>query len=249
HLPFPRTPGEGAPPPKRSEIKGEGGFPLSRRGVGGRWERGPGGEDSARGTFETPSEATRGTHNVPEPSLDQLPASGHPLPEVRRRASTRFGGLLYLIHLADRLALAERIVQEPRLAERSPRWCLHQLAMALVAVPASDPAALAFAGLLPAGEPPCEDQPAPTEIETAVIAELRGELLQELRELLDRPADAEAALVDFVCRRTAEIVADPGWLDVRFSLDDVRTEIRAAGLDLDPGWVPWLGLVIRFVYV
>jgi hypothetical protein len=28
----------------------------------------------------------------------------------------------------------------------------------------------------------------------------------------------------------------------------VRSEIRVAGLDLDPGWVPWLGVVIRFAY-
>src|SRR6185436_286235 len=53
HLPTPHTPGEGAPPPKTLKPKGRG-FPLSRRGVEGRWERGPGGEDSARRTFEHP---------------------------------------------------------------------------------------------------------------------------------------------------------------------------------------------------
>jgi hypothetical protein len=25
-------------------------------------------------------------------------------------------------------------------------------------------------------------------------------------------------------------------------------EVRRAGLDLDPGWIPWLGAVVRFVY-
>jgi hypothetical protein len=184
-------------------------------------------------------------------AIDQVsePASAQPVPEVRRRAHTPLGGLLYLIHLAGRLGLAERIVQERRLAARSPRWCLHQLATALVAVPDDDPAALAFAGLLPASEPPCADQPAPAACETAAIGELRGELLCALRELLGRPRETAAVLLDFVCRRTAEIAADPGWLEARFSLDDVNTEIRAAGLDLDLGWVPWLGLVIRFVYV
>jgi len=57
-----------------------------------------------------------------------------------------------------------------------------------------------------------------------------------------------AALIEFVCHRSAEIVADPGWIDVRFSLDEVATEIRRAGLDLDPGYVPWLGVVVRFIY-
>src|SRR6266545_388918 len=42
---------------KREAERDARGFPLSRRGEGGRWERGPGGEDSMRGSlaFETPS--------------------------------------------------------------------------------------------------------------------------------------------------------------------------------------------------
>jgi len=24
--------------------------------------------------------------------------------------------------------------------------------------------------------------------------------------------------------------------------------VRRNGLDLDPGWVPWIGVVVRFVY-
>ena len=31
-------------------------------------------------------------------------------------------------------------------------------------------------------------------------------------------------------------------------MDQVATEIRRAGLDLDPGYVPWLGVVVRFIY-
>ena len=178
----------------------------------------------------------------------RLTPDRHVPPEVRRRARTRFGGLLYLIHLASRMGLAERILQDRRLCERNPRWCMHQLAMALVAVPPADPAALAFAGLLPNSEPPCKHQLPPTEAELAAIGELHGELLQALHKLLERPGNPKRTLLDFVCRRPAEIIADPGWLEVRFSLDDVRTEIRAAGLDLDPGWIPWLGIVIRFVY-
>jgi len=182
------------------------------------------------------------------PGLVQPQWGVQPIADVRRRAHTRFGGLLYLVNLANRIQLAERIVQEPWLAQRSPRWSLHQLALALVPVGASDPAALAFAGLLPESVPPDRDEPPPSEAERAAIAELRDELLQALREVLDRPLDVEAELIDFVCRRTAEIVADPGWLEVRLSLDEVRTEIRSAGLDLDPGWVPWLAVVIQFVY-
>jgi hypothetical protein len=31
-------------------------------------------------------------------------------------------------------------------------------------------------------------------------------------------------------------------------LDEVDLDVRRAGLDLDPGWVPWLGTVVRYVY-
>jgi hypothetical protein len=31
-------------------------------------------------------------------------------------------------------------------------------------------------------------------------------------------------------------------------LDSVDLDIRRAGLDLDPGWVPWLGVVVRYRY-
>jgi hypothetical protein len=55
-------------------------------------------------------------------------------------------------------------------------------------------------------------------------------------------------VLQFVCQRRAAIVADPGWIEVRLSLDEVSTEIRRVGLDLDPDYVPWLGVVVRFVY-
>jgi hypothetical protein len=44
-------------------------------------------------------------------------------------------------------------------------------------------------------------------------------------------------------------VADPGWLEVHLDLDTVDVHVRRAGLDVDLGWVPWLGTVVRFRYV
>jgi hypothetical protein len=64
------------------------------------------------------------------------------------------------------------------------------------------------------------------------------------------PSDRRAAdaLLRELCLRSGTIVADPGWVDVRLSLREVSTEVRRAGLDLDPGWISWLGVVVRFVY-
>jgi hypothetical protein len=51
------------------------------------------------------------------------------------------------------------------------------------------------------------------------------------------------------------IVLRRGWLhttrthvDIYFDLADVDVRTRRAGLDFDPGWVPWLGRVVTFFY-
>jgi hypothetical protein len=36
---------------------------------------------------------------------------------------------------------------------------------------------------------------------------------------------------------------------VHMDLDTVDVQVRRAGLDIDPGWVSWLGTVVRFCYV
>ena len=44
------------------------------------------------------------------------------------------------------------------------------------------------------------------------------------------------------------VTGSPGWLEVRLPLSAVDLTIRRAGLDIDPGWLPWLGAVVRYVY-
>jgi hypothetical protein len=38
-------------------------------------------------------------------------------------------------------------------------------------------------------------------------------------------------------------------LDVSLPLDETEIRIRRIGLDLDPGWLPWFGRVVRFHYL
>ena len=59
---------------------------------------------------------------------------------------------------------------------------------------------------------------------------------------------AHIGLHDLVVR-PGRIVVTPLHLDVFFEPGAVDLRIRRAGLDLDPGWVPWLGRVLRFHYV
>jgi hypothetical protein len=61
---------------------------------------------------------------------------------------------------------------------------------------------------------------------------------------------AHLTLRDIVCRQ-ARVWLTRNDLDVTFPLAQVNIRIRRIGLDIDPGWVPWLGLfgkVVRFHY-
>lgn len=168
-------------------------------------------------------------------------------PDAPLRYSTRFAGLLFLLPLVAELGLPAHPPEA--LAERRLRWVLHQLALVLQPLEPGDPAALAFAGLPPDAELPTAAEEPPTAEERLALADTGEALVELLRVVLVEPHRPPEELLDFVCRRRAEVVGDPGWVELRFRLDDVSIELRRVGLDLDPGWVPWLGAVVRFVYV
>jgi hypothetical protein len=52
-----------------------------------------------------------------------------------------------------------------------------------------------------------------------------------------------------VVRRPGRVTLTRTDLDVTLALDSVDIRIRRIGLDLDPGWVPWFGRVVRFHYL
>ncbi|MDX1997423.1 MAG: hypothetical protein SF066_06860 [Thermoanaerobaculia bacterium] len=164
--------------------------------------------------------------------------SVHDVHSVHSVHFSELGGLLFLLPLVEPASLP---------VERPLRWSLQQLALALVPAESGDPAVLAFCGLGPEAVPPDRDEPPVTEEEAAVFAELAAGLVATLALRLGEP-EPSRALLERVVRRRARVVADPGWLELHFSLDDVSTELRRVGLDLDPGFLPWLGVVVRFVY-
>ena len=191
---------------------------------------------TAAGT-ETPSDA------APE----------RPIPDLAVRAHTEWGGLLFLLHVVRELELPARALADDRLRARSLRWTLHRLAVRLLDLDERDPAAAAFAGLLPDGDAPWRGDPPPSEEEDAAVDEHAGRLAARVLERLERapsldPRIARAA-VRACARRGAELVCEPGWIDAQLRLDEVVVETRRAGLDLDPGWIGWLGVVVRIVYV
>lgn len=164
------------------------------------------------------------------------------------RWETSFGGLLFLLGVLDDLGVPREVTHAAPLARRPLRWTLHRLALTLVPADACDPAALAFAGLPPDSDPPADGGESWGDAELDALAELREQVDAHLRNRLGLPGAPAGELVDVVCRRRGEIVFDPGWIEVRLPLDEVSTDIRRAGLDLDPGPLSWLGAVVRFVY-
>jgi hypothetical protein len=61
-------------------------------------------------------------------------------------------------------------------------------------------------------------------------------------------AESAADTVDLVCRRHARIVVTSTTVDATFSLAGLPLEIRVAGLDRDPGWIPAAGRSVYFHY-
>lgn len=183
-----------------------------------------------------------------------------PQPAPRAQASTRFGGLLYLLNLMGPLGLPQALAEHAALQSCPPRDVLRLLALTLLReciaddeVDADDPAVRAFAGLLPL---PPQSVSTLAEADAEAGAALRaaaaslGAALAELlgTDALEVGPPSERTLTRVVLRR-ARIVADPGWIEAHFALDDVDTALRRIGLDRDPGYLPFLGAIVKFRYV
>jgi hypothetical protein len=170
-------------------------------------------------------------------------------------AATSWGGLLFLLPVVSELGIPASMTADPDDAGVGLRPVLHELGRQLLARAApdaeppgaGDPALLAFCGLSPGSEPPGR----PGAAATRRIGLAAGSVAAALRERLTGPGShrGDPALLLGVCRRHAVIHADPGWIDVDLRLDEVDVDVRRAGLDLDPGYLPWLGCVVRFRYV
>ena len=225
-------------------------------------QRGPSAAAAARPAHRDPPVAAGPACGGPSAAADALDASGAP-PRTEphasatardpHRASTAWGGLLFLVLLVADVGLPERATADPDRYGPAVRTVLHGLARRLVAraVPDAgpaepdDPAVLAFAGLAPTAEPPTD------RVDPLLLDAEADRLVAVLRERLAPAPLAEAverALLVAVGRRRAVIEADPGWIDVLLELDEVSVDVRRAGLDLDPGYLPWLGCVMRYRY-
>ncbi len=170
-------------------------------------------------------------------------------------AATCWGGLLFLLSIVAELGIPASVTAEPGEYGVGFRPVLHELGRQLLARAApdadpagpDDPALLAFCGLSPGSDAPRPPEPHAGERIGAAADSVVAALRERLPGLDSYRGDS--ALLLSVCRRHAVIQADPGWIDVDLRLDEVSVDVRRAGLDLDPGYLTWLGCVVRFRYV
>lgn len=160
---------------------------------------------------------------------------------------TAWGGLVYLLATAQDAGIPDDLLADPELDRFSASWALFHLARTLVGrQPADldDPALRALAGLPPGAAAPTPEPGSGQRIRLERHAERWARVTAARLGTENEPR----ALVARLAARSGSVEAVPGWTEFRLRLDDVNFEVRRAGLDLDPGFVPWLGAVVVIRY-
>jgi hypothetical protein len=149
-------------------------------------------------------------------------------------ASTAYGGLLFVIPILERLEFAAFLAEHPALLESAfPARLLYAIGQR-VGMPAADPLALACQTQFEnAANPPAADE-----------SQISAWLIAVRRWCWRHPRIRLATLV----RRPGSVHVSRTHIDTHFPLSQVDVCVRRWALDVDPGWVPWLGRVVTFTY-
>jgi hypothetical protein len=174
--------------------------------------------------------------------------------------------LLFLLPVLHRLGYAAWAEALPEGAAAQVLRELLALVLRRLHAPLDDPAWLLIGAPLENGDVGGLSLEAPAAWGDPVLAAPRGcaagDLLARAKQA--RSAAAHARVWLMACRRwlrriaglgVATLVLRPATIgfsathaDVFFRLSDADLRVRRAGLDLDPGWVHWLGRVVMFHY-
>jgi hypothetical protein len=156
-----------------------------------------------------------------------------PLPHVwEHPRPTTHAGFLFVVALLHQRGIANLLANRPDLTESG--W-LEDLLLRLarrLGIPKDDPTVAWLAA------PPTPLAPSSRALTAIWLRAIRGHVRHH----------AGKSLASVVHRRGA-IVATRTHIDVLMRYSQVDIAIRRAGLDLDPGWLPWLGRVVQFHYL
>jgi len=169
-----------------------------------------------------------------------------PLDEPATVWSTAWAGLPFFLATAEEAGIPELLHADPALVGRPLRWIMHDLAQRLVPLSEDDPAALVLAGLHPSEPLPTEKTAPPSATELHSLREHAARWSKVVARRLGRE-DEELATLELT-QRHGVVEGEPGLLEVVLRLDEVDIDVRRAGLDIDPGWLPWLGAIVRYRY-
>lgn len=218
---------------------------------------------------ETGHRATSASETADQPELQSSVAAQ---PDVHRTQSkpnrvsteetesaspTAHAGFYFLLHVLRHLGLAEFLEDHPKLLDVNFPWILLRALAAHVGMAEDDPL-LSCATEIP-------DHAHEHKFSVTIPAHWSGVFPKaRFDQPIERTAGALARLwVVAVHRwlwrfgelRMADVVRKRGTvsyacpqLDIRLLLHGVDLRIRRLGLDVDPSWVAWLGLIVRFHY-
>lgn len=215
---------------------------------------------SDRGLTQTPAQVAE---PPAQPAIDGSPrpapespnlARRNPEPAAVDRTLTRAGGLFFVVPLLARTGLLEFITTLP-VEQRAPYpWHVLRLILrhALGGTPACRPSKQVKTGA-----------PSPSRAQLEVEGNLASDPLRiALGDLPESPRDLGRWLIRAnrqalrltglnlrqIVLRAALVSWSPTHTDLFFRPGDADVRLRRAGLDVDPGWVPWLNRVIHYHY-
>ena len=232
--------------------------------VGPAWSRHPGaaGAVAAAAPARRPRSGREGPHGILPSVSGTLAGQGRPAAGRADRAAgepddqsagvpgtavdepatidaplvTDWGGAFLLMGILHEVDVASRATEEVPPAELVAR-----VVGAVTGAPLDDPATATVSGW-EATIPVVALSGDGDALVRGIGAEVSSRIADQVDD--DDPAND----LGWIWRRRAEIESSPGLIEATFSLDEVDVRLRRAGLDLDPGYVWWLGRVVRFRY-
>jgi hypothetical protein len=184
----------------------------------------------------------------PAASRSAAPADGLGLrPQATRRiarpwtlpegaVASEYAGFFFLLPLLARLGIDALLGTEGDPPARAFPLALLRRLLRLVGVPEEDGVALALSAA--EAQPSTPDPP----------AEERARLAAWIRGARRWSAETAGLTLRRLVSRPGLIAAAPTHVDVFLDGRTIDLRIRRAGLDVDPGWVWWLGRVVLFHY-
>lgn len=151
------------------------------------------------------------------------------------RLPTQQGGIFYLLNFLNQPSVQASLLSEPVTRDYPSAWgWLRQLAVAMEwdPEPGLENLFAFFCGYDRAEQ--LRQLPAMPQMPDL----LRWGRQRYGAALFSREVFAVPALVE----------TDACHVDVFYALDSVNLDVRRLGLDIDPGWLPWLGKVVQFHY-